>query len=121
MRIGRRYSRSAGTRSPERPPDVSATWFGTERAVSPGAGVAGGVAGPVPPATVDWGVPSTGTGPGGGAVGRGFPSASTTPASQGAAGAGTPSPASPLGRPPGVASPGTATVPAGRRSDAWAA
>src|SRR5581483_4924614 len=123
MRTGRRYSRSAGTRSPAWPAAPAAAPV----PAAAGAAVAG------------FGVPVTGTGPGGGAVGSGFPSASTTPASQGAAGAGVASsPASPLGRPPGEAAPGTvpagpvtpaaardrlvsATAAGGRRSAAWAA
>src|SRR5581483_7332185 len=121
MRIGRRYSRSAGTRS-----SAAASWFGTARAVSPGAGLGAGVGGGVfdPAAAAGCGVPSTGTGPGGGAVGSGFPSASTSPASQGAAGAGAPAPASPFGRTPGAAAGAVgaaAPAPAGRRSDASAA
>src|SRR5438105_9048992 len=110
--MGRRYSRSAGTRSSAGPTGAATDWFGVERTVSPGPGSAVGVAGGgaavggLGAATAGSGTPSTGTGPGGGAVGSGFPSASTTPASQGATAAGAVSPpASPLGRPPGVANP----------------
>src|SRR5688500_6470353 len=105
MRIGRRYSRSAGTRSPATPAGGATDWFGTVRTVSPAPGFALGVAGAAPAsdeagaaATAGAGIPSTGTGPGGGAVGSGFPSASTIPASQGAAVAGAVfSHAAPLG------------------------
>src|SRR2546423_3472351 len=124
MRIGRRYSRSAGTMSSAGPAYAATDWFGVDRAVSPGAGSAlvagGGEAGVVVAATAGSGMPSTGTGTGGEPVGSGFPSASTTPASQGAAVAGAvSSPASPLGRPPGVANPEAAasmTATAGGRS-----
>src|SRR5437764_12196188 len=75
MRIGRRYSRSAGTMSPAGPRYAATDSLGAERAVSPGAGLAwgaagGGEPGAVAAATAGSGMPSTGTGPGGGAVGR---------------------------------------------------
>src|SRR2546421_270668 len=69
MRIGRRYSRSAGTRSSAGPADGVTDWSGTDRTVSPGPGsdvaAGGGVVLDGGAATAGSGMPSTGTGPGG--------------------------------------------------------
>src|SRR5262245_42891315 len=111
MRTGRRYSRSAGTRSSGRGAADTADWLGSVRTVSSGPGLARGTGGTgivVPvvgvAATAGCGIPSTGTGPGGGEVGSGFPSASTTPASHGAVGPGraVASQSAPFGRSPGA-------------------